>query len=721
MGSGFYTFATIRAGTYRITVTKAGFKDFQTQNFGVQINAAARIDATLTVGTAKEIVTVSAETTQLQTDRTDVNAEISSSAFVNLPQPTRSYEGLLGTVAGVGTPGNISLGTNNPDKSFSIEANGTSMAATDVRIEGVPNADIWVPYYSALVPSVEAIETVSMVTGSAEAEQTLASGATINVHLKGGTNQFHGEVYEFHIDNLAGARPYFLSPTARTPSKLDNDLGGTFGGPIIKNKLFFFGSYEGEFNHTGSLKTLTVPTAAMLTGDFTATSTTIYDPTTGNPDGTGKISFLTETGKNAIPANLISPNVKPLLALLSQITPTTSAFSNNFNGVVAIPATLHRIDTKFDWNATDKLSVMGRYNIHPYQVLNLQPFNPSGILHIATATATGKTYGMTIAATYVATPNLVINGSWGLMRTIQTGIPFLDNVKYGASTLGIPGTNLEDLPAGGGMPQFNISGYTGYGYNYPYDQYNDPIINYDGSVTWIKGRHTMKFGTDIHDEHMNHLEVSPDSLSFNGGSTALKGGASSNQFNAFADFLLGDPNSWSNSFQPFKQSRLITHQYSLYAMDTWQVSHKLTVNVGTGWAYLPVPTHGSYGLENYDPSTNTYEVCGYGSVPTNCGIDVGKGLWSPNLGFAYRPFNGFVVRGGSSIGAEQFNIGRDALYNYPENIGYSATAINVYVPVGSLSKGIPTLTAPNVQSGIIPLPRWRQFLRYPQKPEAWVC
>jgi hypothetical protein len=321
---------------------------------------------------------------------------------------------------------------------------------------------------------------------------------------------------------------------------------------------------------------------------------------------------------------------------------------------------------------------------------------------------------MTVAATYVATPHLVINGSWGLMRTIQTGTPFLDNVKYGATTLGIPGTNLEDLPAGGGMPNFNISGYTGLGYNYPYDQYNDPIINYDGSATWIKGRHTMKFGTDIHDEHMNHLEVSPDAFGFSGGSTALNGGPARTQFNSFADFLLGAPNSWNNSFQPFKESRLITHQYSLYAMDTWQILPKLTVNLGTGWAYLPVPTHGSYGLENYDPSTNTYEVCGYGGIPMNCGINVGKGLWSPNLGFAYRPFNGFVVRGGGSIGAEQFNIGRDAVYNYPENIGYSATAINPYVPVGSLSKGIPTLTAPNVQTGIIPLPAGASFYALPK-------
>ena len=715
-GSGLYMLATLPAGTYRITITRAGFKDFQTQDFGVQINAATRIDATLTVGTAKETVTVSAETAQLQTDRTDVNVEVPSEDFQNLPQPTRSYEGLLGSVAGVGTPnvGN-GLGTNNPDRSMLIEANGTSLAATDVRIEGVPDAENWVPYYSTLVPSVEAIQTVSMVTGSAEAEQTLASGATINVQLKSGTNHFHGEVYDFHMDRTGAARPYFSAPNSPIPGELDNDLGGTFGGPIIKDKLFFFGSYEGDFSHAGWLTTQTIPTAAMLAGNFTTTSTTIYDPNTGNPDGTGKVSFLTETGTNAIPANRISPNVKPLLALLAQITPTNSAFSNNFQGVVANPNTLHRIDTKFDWKTTDKLSFMGRYNYHPYTVLQVQSFNPSGILHIADNSNNGDTYGVTVAATYVATPHLVINGSWGLTRTVQDLVPFNDNVKYGASTLGIPGTNLEDLPAGGGMPQFNISGYSGYGYNYPYLQYNDPIVNYDANATWIKGRNTVKFGTVNHDEHMNHLENSPDQFNFNGGSTTLNGGPQPNQFNAYADFLLGDPNYWQNSLQPFKVSRLITHQYSLYAMDTWQAARKLTVNVGTGWAYLPVPTHGSYGLENYIESTNTYEVCGYGSIPKNCGIDSGKGVWSPNLGFAYRPFNGFVVRGGASIGAEQFNVGRDLMYNYPEDIGYSQSSLTPYSAVGSLSSGVPTLALPNYKAGIIPLPVGASIYSLPQK------
>ena len=712
-GSGLYTLSSLPSGTYRVVISKSGFEGFQTQNLEVKLNAVTRLDAALAVGAAKQTVTVSAQTSELQTDRTDVNAEISSKQFRDLPQPTRTYQGLLGGVAGVGTPGANSLQTNNPDRSMTVEANGTSVSATDVRIEGVPAPDPWVPFFSSLTPSVEAIETVNMVTGSAEADQTGASGATINVQLKSGTNHFHGELYEFHIDNFLAARPYFLTPGDSLPPNVDNDFGGTLGGPILKNKLFFFASYEGDIDHTSYVSTATVPTAAVLAGDFTGTNTTIYDPNTGNPDGTGKVSFLAETGRNAIPAARMNSNIAPLLALISQVKPTNNTSANNLVGIVGNPQKLQKIDTKVDWNATDKLRVTGRFNLHPYQILSQPSFGDA--LNVGDpANSSGHTYAVTIAATYVKSPHFVIDGSWGFTRTIQNIIPFFDSVKYGSDTMHISGVNLPDLPYGGGMPQFNINGYSGYGYQYPYLGYNDPILGYAGNATWTKGSHTIKYGFNINQAHMNHHEIFPDALNFGGNATTLNGGSQVNQYNGFAAFLLGAPDSWNNSFQPFGVSRLRSWQYNLYAKDTWQVRRQLTLSYGTGWTYMPVPTHGSYGLENYNLDTNQYEVCGFGGIPKDCGIDAGKGLVSPSLGFAYRPFGSWVVRGGFSVAAEQFNVGRDLMYNYPENIGYSASALNPYVAVGSLSNGVPTIAAPDYSNGVIPLPAGASFYALPQ-------
>ncbi|MGH9587576.1 MAG: carboxypeptidase regulatory-like domain-containing protein, partial [Acidobacteriaceae bacterium] len=628
-GSGDYTLLSVPPGTYRIVITRPGFAVFQTQNVTVRLNAVARVNATLGVGATKQSVTVSAETAELQTDRSDVNAEIPSMDFEDLPQPTRTFEGLLGGVAGVGTPTAIIMQTNNPERSMILEANGTSSSATQVRVEGVPTTDPWVPYGTSLVPSVEDIQTVSMVTGSAQADQTLASGATINVQLKSGTNHFHGELYWFHNDNLFAAAPYFSTPGSPLPPNLDNDLGGTLGGPILKNRLFFFASYEGDFQHSSYVSTATIPTAAMLGGDFTATNTIIYDPNTGNSDGTGKLSFLQETGNNAIPASRINSNIKPLLTLISQLKPTNSAFTSNLVGVIGTPQTLQKIDTKLDWNATKKLRVTGRFNVHPYKILSVPNSLGDALNQGDPYNSSGDTYATTIAATYVASPHFLIDGSWGFTRTIQKIIPFYDNVKYGADTMHIAGVNLPALPYGGGMPQFNINGYSGYGYQYPYLKYNDPIISYAANATWTRGNHSIKFGTNINQEHMNHNEVSPDSLNFGGNATTLNGGAQANQFNGFASLLLGLPDSWNNSFQPFKVSSLRSWQFSIYAADTWQLSKKMTLTYGTGWTYLPLPTHGNYGLENYNLSTNVYEVCGFGGIPRNCGIDVGKGQLSP--------------------------------------------------------------------------------------------
>lgn len=733
---GIYNLSTIPSGLYRIVISKSGFQDSQTDNVTVGFNAVARVDAILRIGTAQQTVTVNAETAELQTDRADVNHEVGSKEFLEIPQPTRTYQGLLANVPGVLPPGisaNGTVGTNNVDRAMSVQANGTSQSATDVRIEGVSAAQPWVPYRSSLTPSVEAIQSVSMVTGTADASQTLSSGATINVQLKSGTNQFHGSGYIYHIDNLWAARPYFLRAGA-LPKNIDNDYGGTVGGPILKNKLFFFASYEGDYTSSASQVIMTVPTAAMLAGDFTATGTctttssapactTLYDPTTGNPDGTGKKSFISEYGSNKIPASMISKNVQPLLTMLAQYPPASTPptagstpYTNNYSYLVPKPQRLQKWDTKIDWDATSKLRVTGRYNYHPYNLI-FPSSGPAYLYNITASNSHGTTTATTIAATYVATKNLVIDGAWGFTRSNETINPPFSNVKYGSSTLGISGVNLAPLPIGGGIPNFNFlsNTYTGLGYNYPYLNYKDATYTYTANGTLNHGPSTIKFGFLMQQQHVNHIENAPDSLTFGGNSTILNtAGAAPSQFNSFADFLLGLPSAWTNSYQVFGKSVMNVAQYALYLTNTQQVNKSLTVNYGTSWSYFPVPNRGSYGLENLNLNTLTYAVCGYGGVPIDCGIKTAKDIFGPHVGLVYRVTPSFVARAGFSIAAEQFNMARDAMYNYPESIGYTASAINNYVPVGSLSTGVPTLSAPNYQQGIIPLPKGATFTALPQ-------
>ncbi|QNI36047.1 TonB-dependent receptor [Edaphobacter albus] len=701
-GAGRYLLGNVPPGKFEITISKDGFSTYKTQNVVVGSNVAVRVDATLKIGSIADTITVSAGDAQLQTDQADVHTNIDAKQLQDLPQPTRTYQGLVGLATGVAPPSPDFAGgggTNNPGRSFVIEANGTGDSSTDVRIDGVSAVNPWVQFYSTAVPSTEAIESVNVVTSSPEAEQGLAGGAQINVQLKSGTNKFHGSLYELHQDNALKARPYFQPVGTRLPKLIDNDFGGTIGGPILKDKLFFFGSYEGDFLVQGSSTFTTVPTQAMRTGDFSGVSTAIYDPQTGNQaNGAGRTSFV----GNRIPTARLSPITQKLIALVPQ--PNTTQFgpyTNNY--FVNTPTTyrLHKIDTKFNWNPSSRLRVIGRYSSYPYNSTQVPVFGEQ-LGGSNTPSQHGNTYASTVGASYLLSPNLLLDGSWGFTRAHQLLIPIQDNVKAGSDTLGIPGTNLGSLPAAGGLPQFNFNGYSGYGYSYPYLEYNDPVFQYSANLTWTRGSHNLKFGVNISQQHMNHRETTPTQFYFSGGSTSLNGGASTNQFNSYADFLLGLENSRSNSQNPVPLT-LRTWEYSFYARDQWRISPKLTITYGTGWEYFPVPTRADRGIERYDFDTNTYLICGKGSTPRDCGINVQKTLFAPRAGIAYRPIENTVVRAGFALTPEQLNMFRDGLYNYPANIGYSDNAINPFIAVAPLSDGIPVVQAPDLSAGSIPL------------------
>jgi hypothetical protein len=441
-----------------------------------------------------------------------------------------------------------------------IQANGTSASGTNVRVDGVSATNPWVQFYSTAVPSTDAIQTVSVVTGSADADQGMVNGAAINVQIKTGTNSLHGSAYLYHIDNLLKARPYFLPTGNSLPKLIDNDAGGTVGGPVLKNKLFFFGSYEGDFLHQGNTNIATVPTAAIRAGDMSGSSTPIYDPGTGRADGTGRTAFA----NNQIPVGRISPITQKIVALIPQ--PNLPGIANNYYVNTPSYYKLQKVDTKFQWNATNKLSMFVRFSDYPYNVTQATVFGPilSGGNN---AFQNGNIYAVSASGTYVFTPHLVVDALFGLTHSSQNLAPPNTNQRYGSDVLGIPGTNLGLLPEAGGMPQFNVSSYDGYGYSYPALVYNDPVFQYTGNVTWTRGKHNVRFGIDVSQQHMNHIEVTPTAFAFTGGVTSLNGGPSANQFNSFADFLLGLPQNDTNSEQSVPNVTLRTWQFSPYVAD----------------------------------------------------------------------------------------------------------------------------------------------------------
>jgi hypothetical protein len=701
--SGVYTLSTLPAGTYIVQVSKSGFEVFQAKDIALTMDATARVDAALAVGSQTQTVSVSANSAELETDRVDVHANISSTDLQELPQPTRTYEGLLGLLPGVAPPNPQWAGgggTNNPARSMVINVNGTSASGTAVSVDGVSALNAWVQFYSTAVPSSDAIETVNVVTASSSADQGIMNGGAVRLQI-----------------SALKAKPYFTPAGVAIPKYIDNDAGATIGGPILKNKLFFFGSYEGDFLRQGEGNLYTLPTPQMTQG-ILASPTPIYDPATGNPDGSGRTPFPRDANGNyIIPTSRIAAASSTLIANVPSGV-QNGVYANNIYINTPYLYDLQKIDTKVDWDTTSKLRLTGRYSAYPYKQNQTPAFGT--ILGAGTGYNTdqyGNIYQLEGMATYVASPKLVIDSLFGLTHMTQYLFPPDYNALYAQQTLKIPGTNLGPMPSAGGVPEFNFTSSTqnalnAWGYSYPALSYNDPVFQYTGNVTWIKGNHNIRFGIDVSQQHMNHQEVTPTYFDFSGGNTSLYCPSAStgctsyapNEFNSFADFLLGISSQASNSELTESWVTMRTWMFAPYISDTWQVNRKLTLYAGTGWDYLPVPKRADRGIEYYDPSTNVYEFCGVGGVSSTCGITVQKDLFAPRAGAAYRLTDKTVLRAGYSLAPEQVNMARDGLYNYPATITQTLNATNSYAAATTLTQGLPTLTAPNISSGSLTLP-----------------
>jgi len=738
---GEYTVATMTVGTYTITITKPGFQTYSQKKVDVTANNVSRINAVLQVGNVSQTVEVSSAAVQLQTDTAEVHTEISDVALQTIPQPSRTYEGVLALVPGIAAPTGGSFGqggTNNPSKSFTFSANGTGTAGPNVRIDGVSATNQWLQQYTTFVPSTEAIQSVNVVTNSPDAEQGLSGGPAVTVQLKSGSNALHGSAYLNNVNNVGEALPFFKSVgQTKPPHIVDNDFGVSLGGPLIKDRLFYFSSYELDLTRQGYSGVISIPTPAMLSGDmFSAgdnaggvvnASNQLYDPFTGNPDGTGKSPFP----GNVIPQSRFNPiiaqKVLPFIAQLNQPNyGAPTAIQNNLYKTQSNRYNLHKIDTKFDYIATSKLRVSARFSKQPYK----STLNPLFGLPLGGASNNwpaffnfgngnyyehGAVTAISGSATYVFSPSLVADATFGMTSAHQWLIPYYANQNYGRDVLGIPGTAQSSQQfLDGGFPNLSITNYGGstgagtFGYSYPPMEYKDPVFEYVGNVTKIKGAHNLRFGVDIINLHMNHDEIRQTFFVFSGAGTSVAGQVQT-PYNSVADFLLGAVNYKSTWVMWDDILRIYEKDYSLYARDHWQINRKLTLNYGVRWEYYPVPNRGPRGIEFnntlLDPNNNTLRLCGVGSMSSNCGIHVSPKLFAPSVGIAYRLSDKFVLRAGGSISPQQNEMGQPLTQNFPAEQQYTATGVNTVTTVGSISDGFPTVPKPVYSSaGTVVIP-----------------
>src|SRR6266849_1913776 len=684
--SGNYEFAHLPPGHYEVAVEHEGFRRAVRSAVDVIVNSDVRVDLALQPGTATETTTVSAEAPILQTDRADTGRKIEERQVEDLPLAyNRNFQGLLNLVPGTTRGHREHSSFFNAQDSLRTEVNGQSGLANNLQFEGVDDNER-TGLLSIYIPPIESVQTVDVTTSNYDAELGRANGAVTNVILKSGANEFHGAAYEYNRISALAAVPFFQT-IAKSPS-VYNYYGANVGGPIWKNKTFFFGDFLRINDHQSQFFNGTVPPPAFRNGDFSGATNAsgqlipIYDPATGNADGTGRQQFSASSSSsdpkfnpactnaagclNMIPSARISPIAKAILAKipLPNVSGLALIATNNFQGTTKFIKDTTSFDVKIDHNISVNNRLSGRFSQAPI-------FGQVGGTSNGAFSGTGTQRYWDVAVNYyhIFSPTLITEMRAGVdhYRNVANNT---DRGQTAKSEIGldIPGANLGDSNTSG-MPCIVLTGNNG----------DNCLAGYSASLPWIRGEtnlniannwtkthgnHTFKWGVDVHrlrDDLAQWQDQNPRGvMRFTNNVTSINPNANvltSSQANGVASFLLDRPNSVGRDV-PINAKAFRGNELFTYAEDRWQVSRKLTLNLGLRWEFYPPFTPRAAGrFSNYDPSTNNLVIAGIGSNPEDLGRATHYKDFAPRIGIAYRLTEQTVVRGGFAL----------SYFPYPDN------------------------------------------------------
>ena len=720
---GAYSLINVPAGTYDVKISLQGFREGVRSNVPVTIGQIARVDMALEVGTISETVTVASEAQLLQTDKADVSTELKSSEITAMPlNRFRNYQALLNLVPGTSPMAFGNAETDTPARSLATNVNGQANTNNSTRTDGATNMNIWLPNHNMYVSPAETIDSVSVSTSSFDAEQGMAGGGAVTVITKSGTNQFRGSAFEFFNSDALNANSFYFGRD-RKPDKLPleaNTFGGTFGGPIARNKLFFFGSFEG-YKRTSSITTFfNVPDEALRSGDFSratnnaGTQQTIYNPFTGNANGTGRTPF----DNNQIPSGMINQTalkVMQLYPLPNTLGTGLGGLTRNYQRDEKRTTDRDNYDVKINWNRTTANQIWGKFAYMDAVVDDLTNYlgpdpNASGDGGFT------KVWSFTGGQTWTITPTLLMDMTFGFARQKQDVLgPDFDAGNYGLDVLGIPGTNDQGIgdQRYAGYPQFQISDFSQVGNR---DGWN-PIFRDERTyslatnISKLKGRHDFRGGYFVNFMYLDHWQPETGNprgrFTFNTGTTALSGGQAGNLYNAYAAFMLGAVGEVNKSVQ----NELMTArewQHALFFRDRWSVNEKLTLDLGVRWEYYPIMTRvDGRGLDRLDLPSLDVLVAGRGSNPQSNGMTASLDNFAPRVGGIYRFTEKSVLRSGYGLtfNAQPWARAVRGDNDYPVTIASTFPSANSFGYYNLLHQGIPLIVGPDISSGRVPLDR----------------
>ena len=747
---GGFSLVTLEPGAYTLTVKATGFQTYVEKAVKVNANEVTRLSVGLSVGQVTQTVTISATAEVLQTDRADLVTDLSAKSLTTLPLPPgRNYQQLIAVVVpGLASPTSGQSFGANGGRSIAMISNGVSAATNGSRVDGTNSSDFDAPDKTMYMPALDDIDNVNVVTNAYDAEQGVAGGMAVNITTKSGTNSIHGSLFEFHTDRDLQGYQWGANRALGKPEYINNQFGGTVGGPIKKDKLFYYVSYQGTYVNVGNDLYATVPTAAMYTGDLSASPTLVYDPSTGDeadclPGGTAS---LCGTGRTAFPGNKI-PSARidsdqALLTAYASILPKPNTTGTGSLGLTrdflsqgVSNERQNQFDSKLNWNPTQKLSLFVRMGNNLISWANPQQFGALGGPGVSPAnTAVGNglahIYSGTVSGTYIFSPSLIADAYFGYTRNNAQSLPPGLSQNLGWTLMGIPGLQSADVKQGG-LPGLYVDDFGGSGSNIPEavfgpannfqpQYYDNNEKDWAANVTWTKKSHDFRAGFDLDLQRDNEAFeqftfcsycTGSGGFQFGQGSTQLPGGPAGNNYNAWASFLLGlSSNAGKDDLIP-TEYHLNQDILGFYGRDRWQLTHKLTLSYGLRWDDYPFPTRGSRGMEYLNVATNQMVICGVASgVAKNCGITKDTNRFEPRVGVTYR-FNHdtTVLRAGCALTVPtryKTNGGVTGnRQNYPDLNTSTLPSTNSHAWATTLRTGLPAPTVPNYGSGTVTVPQ----------------
>ena len=647
---GNYQFLEVRIGRYEIAAQAPGFKSITTAPFVVTVGARQRVALRMEVGDIAQSVTVTDATSIVESASSNRGHVVGHDVLVNLPLNGRSYADLALLSPGV----RHSVQGNMSQREAAYNVNGMRSSYNNFILDGVDNNAYGTSNqgfsYQVAQPNPDSVQEFRLDTNNYSAEYGHAAGAVVNASIRSGTNQFHGSAWEFLRNTQLNATGFFKPVGGSKPVLVQNQFGGAFGGPIRKDKLFFFADYEGLRIVSRTVSYLSLPTPDLRQGRL---GVPITNPLTGAVYSDG-----------VVPASQITPFARKVLGDLPDpnLAFANNNYANDFQALPRVGTQNDKGDIRVDYFVNSKLNFFGRLS---KRLVN-QRVAPSLPGPDGTGGNTFHTSNLQIAlgANFTLSPRSLLDVRFGFSRTEAADIRVreADDTPGMLAAYGISGLP-ENKPLAGGLNSQAITGFTAFGRDSGQHQ-NPNVWNPKANYSHIFGRHTFKAGAEYQHIATEIVDFNPmiGKDTYAGQFSKPKGAGSNNLFN-LADFMFGARDSYAlNSFGVLQYRQKM---YFGYLQDDFRATSKLTLNLGLRYEYGTPQYDANNHLSNFDPSTNSLRLAKDGSMYDRSGVNPDLSNFGPRVGLAYSVNPKTVIRSGYGISYNHFNrSGRENLLGY---------------------------------------------------------